>query len=132
MKSHAGSTRRGAIATATCALFAAAVAATVAAPAASAAPDCSASGVANTVSSTTGAARDYLNTHPGANQVVTAAYRQPRPDAEANLRGYFTAHPQEYYDLRGILAPLGDTQRQCNVTVLPPEFASAYDEFMAG
>jgi hemophore-related protein len=106
--------------------------ATIVAPAASAAPDCSAGGVANTVSTTTGAARNYLDAHPGANQVVTAAYHQPRSDAAANIRGYFTANPQEYYELRGILAPIGDTQRQCNVRVLPPDLASAYDQFMAG
>jgi heme-binding protein len=46
--------------------------------------------------------------------------------------GYFTAHPQEYNDLRGILAPIGDTQRQCNTTVLSPDLESAYNEFMAG
>ena len=57
---------------------------------------------------------------------------QPRPEAEANLRGYFTANPGEYYDLRGILAPLGDAQRNCNVTVLPPDLQSAYNSFMAG
>jgi heme-binding protein len=106
--------------------------ATLAAPTASAATDCSAAGVSNTVSSVTGSAHQYLAAHPGANQVVTAAYSQPRPEAAANIRGYFTAHPQEYYDLRGILAPIGDVQQQCNVTVLPPDLASAYSEFMAG
>ena len=106
--------------------------ATLSAPAAFAAPDCSAAGVSNTVSSVTGSAHQYLAAHPGANQVVTAAYNQPRPEAAANVRGYFTAHPQEYYDLRGILAPIGDVQQQCNVTVLSPELASAYSEFMAG
>jgi hemophore-related protein len=106
--------------------------ATIAAPTAGAAPDCSASGLANTVSSVTGSARQYLADHPGANQAVTAAFNQPRPEAAANLRGYFTANPQEYYDLRGILAPIGDAQRQCNVTVLPADLASAYDQFMAG
>jgi heme-binding protein len=45
---------------------------------------------------------------------------------------YFTAHPQEYYDLKAILTPIAGTQRQCNVSVLPPDLASAYDEFMAG
>jgi heme-binding protein len=109
------------------------VGATIAAPTAMAAPEpCSASGLANTVSSVTGSARQYLDNHPGADQVVTAAMSQPRPAAEANLRGYFTAHPQEYYDLRGILTPIGDAQRQCNVTVLPPELGSAYDQFIAG
>lgn len=104
----------------------------VGAPTASAAPDCSPGGVHATVSSVQGSAEQYLAAHPGANQVVTAAYGQPRPEAAANLRGYFTAHPQEYYDLRGILAPIGDTERQCNVQALPPTLESAYQEFMAG
>src|SRR6201990_2309460 len=106
--------------------------ATIAAPNAAAAPDCSASGVSDTVSTTLGSARTYLNTHPGANQAVGAAFTQPRDQAAGTLRGYFTAKPQEYYDLKGILAPIGDTQRQCNVSVLPADLASAYNEFMAG
>ncbi|AFM19784.1 hypothetical protein Mycch_5098 [Mycolicibacterium chubuense NBB4] len=115
-------------------LFGGLAAATVAAPAAIAAPadQCSASAVAGTVGSVTTAARQYLDTHPGANQAVTAAMSQPRPAAEANLRGYFTANPSEYYDLRGILTPIGDTQRACNVSVLPGDLQSAYDTFMAG
>jgi hypothetical protein len=48
------------------------------------------------------------------------------------VRGHFTANPAEYYDLRGILAPIGDVQRQCNVSVLPADLSSAYDQFMAG
>jgi hemophore-related protein len=104
----------------------------VAAPSATAAPDCSPDGVNATVSSVTGTAQQYLAGHPGANQVVTAAYGQPRAEAASNLRGYFTAHPQEYYDLRGILAPIGDTERQCNASALPPYLESAYHEFMAG
>ena len=109
-------------------------AAILAAPAATAAPadQCTASGLSNTVSSVTGAARQYLDAHPGANQAVTAAMSQPQPVAESNLRGYFTANSGEYYELRGILAPIGDAQRTCNVTVLPGELASAYNLFMAG
>ncbi|KZS62835.1 heme-binding protein [Mycobacterium ostraviense] len=102
------------------------------APSAAAAPDCSTEGVHATVSSVTGSAQQYLAAHPGANQVVMAAYGQPRGEAAANIRNYFTAHPNEYYDLRGILAPIGDTERQCNVTALPPHLESAYHEFMAG
>jgi heme-binding protein len=102
------------------------------APAAAAAPDCSPGGVNATVSSVTGAAQQYLSAHPDANQVVTAAYGEPRSQAESNLRDYFTAHPQQYYDLRGILAPIGDTERQCNDAALPPNLESAYQEFMAG
>ncbi len=106
--------------------------AAIAAPAASAAPDCSPGAVSTTVSSTEGSARQYLDAHPGANAAVTAAFSEPRPQAAADLRSYFTAHPQEYYDLRGILAPIGDTERQCNTTVLSPDLQSAYNEFMAG
>ena len=103
------------------------------APMASAAPEqCDAGSLANTVSTTTGSARTYLDAHPGANQAVSAAMGQPRDQAAANLRGYFTAHPQEYYDLRGILAPIGDAQQQCNVSLLPPDLAAAYSQFMAG
>lgn len=104
----------------------------VAAPSAAAAPDCSPAGVNATVSSVTDSAQQYLGGHPGASQVVMAAYGQPRAQAASNLRNYFTAHPQEYYDLRGILAPIGDTERQCSVTALPPNLESAYQEFMAG
>jgi heme-binding protein len=108
-------------------------AATMVAPSATAAPEgCSAADVAGTASSTLGAARGYLNDHPGANQVVTAAFNQPRGQAETDLRNYFTANPGEYYDLKGILSPIGDKQRQCNVPVLPADLQSAYDTFMAG
>ncbi|MCV7099802.1 heme-binding protein [Mycobacterium palustre] len=102
------------------------------APSAAAAPDCSPGAVNATVSSAQGSAEQYLAAHPDANQVVRAAITQPRSEAAANLRGYFTAHPQQYYDLRGILAPIGDTERQCNVSALPPYLESAYQEFMAG
>ncbi|MBW0013163.1 heme-binding protein [Mycobacterium sp.] len=104
----------------------------IGAPTAAAAPDCSPDGVNATVSSVTGAAEQYLAAHPDANQAVTAAYGQSPAQAESNLRGYFTAHTQQYYELRGILAPIGDTERQCNVSALPPNLESAYREFMAG
>jgi heme-binding protein len=115
-----------------CGLLAGLAATVIAAPTASAAPDCSPAGVANTVSSVTGSATQYLGSHPGANAVVSAARNEPRGQAAADLRSYFTAHPQEYYDLRGILSPIGDTQRQCNTSVLSPDLEAAYNEFMAG
>lgn len=114
-------------------LLGGAVAATIVAPTASAQPvDCSAGAIAGTVSSVTGQAQQYLNAHPGANNVLTAAKTQPAPQAAADVRSYFTANPGEYYQLRGIIAPIGDVQRACNVSVLPPDLASAYDQFMAG
>ena len=114
-------------------LAAGTVIAAVMAPIAGAAPsDCSRESVNATVQSVLGVARGYLNAHPGADQAVSAVYTQPREAAAANIRTYFTANPQEYFELKGILAPIGDTQRACNVAVLSPEMASAYDEFMAG
>jgi hemophore-related protein len=124
--------RRGIAGVAAGCLLGGVAAATIAAPTAAAAPECTAGGVSNTVSTTLGSARAYLNAHPGANQAVGVAFNQPREQAAGTLRSYFTANPQEYYDLRGILAPIGDTQRQCNVSVLPPDMAAAYGEFMAG
>jgi hemophore-related protein len=132
MKFSGITARRGIAGVAAGCLLGDVAAATIAAPTAAAAPECTADGVSNTVSSTLGSARAYLDTHPGANQAVGAAFSQPRPQAAASLRSYFTANPQEYYDLKGILAPIGDTQRQCNVSVLPPDLAAAYSEFMAG
>ncbi|MBX7448704.1 heme-binding protein [Mycolicibacterium sp. 3033] len=134
MNSTAISVRKNLVRAGAACLFGGLAVAGVAAPVASAQPaqGCSASQVAGTVGSATSAARQYLDSHPGANQVVTAAMHQSRPEAEANVRGYFTANPGEYYDLRGILAPIGDTQRTCNVTVLPADLQSAYDTFMAG
>ena len=126
--------RRSAAGIGAACLFAGMATATATAPLSIAAPadQCSASGLSGTVSSVTGAARQYLDTHPGANQAVSAAMNQPRPEAAANLRSYFTANSGEYYELRGILAPIGEVQRNCNVTVLPGELASAYAMFMAG
>lgn len=102
-------------------------------PIASAAPaDCSPAAISATVQQATGAVQGYLNAHPSANQAVSAIYTQPRDVASASIRTYFNANPQEYFDLRGILAPIGDKQRACNAPVLSPELASAYSEFMAG
>src|ERR1700758_5726306 len=97
----------------------------IGAPSAAAAPDCSPAGVNATVSSVTGAAQQYLAAHPDTNQVVMAAYGQSPAEAESSLRGYFTAHPQQYTDLRGILAPIADTERQCNVSALAPNMEGA-------
>lgn len=113
-------------------LLASAAAATIVAPTASAAPDCSPAAVNGTVDSVTMSAQQYLRTHPGAGGVVSAAITQPRDVAAANIRNYFTGNPTEYYELRGILAPIGETQRACNTTVLPPYLAGAYSEFIAG
>ncbi|MCH9733416.1 MAG: heme-binding protein [Actinomycetia bacterium] len=104
----------------------------VAAPSAAADTDCSPDAVANTVATTMSSARSYLAAHPDADEVLTPALNNPGPQSASTVREYFTAHPVQYLQLRGILAPIGETQQQCNVAVLPPDKASAYAQFMAG
>lgn len=106
--------------------------ATLGAPAASAEEVCSAAGVANTVNTVTGSAQEFLGAHPGAGEVLYTALRQSPDEAAVSVRDYFSANPLEYLSLRGILAPIGDVERQCDVAVLPPTIAAAYNQFMAG
>lgn len=125
MKTINTSVRRGVAGVlATCALGV--VAGAVAMPAASAAP-CSASGFATTASGVLGAAGGYLDAHPGANDVLTAAASQPAGEAETSVRAYFTAHPNEYFDLQGIVAPLKGLRGQCGVSVTPSQLALLLD-----
>ncbi|RAV10342.1 hemophore-related protein [Mycolicibacterium sp. GF69] len=95
-------------------------------PVANAAP-CTASGLATTASGVLGQAGGYLEAHPGANEVLTAAATQPPEDARAAVRAYFTAHPNEYLDLRGIAAPLTEMRAQCGIAVSPGQLATLFD-----
>jgi heme-binding protein len=102
----------------------------LAAPTASAAPDCSQATVDNTVSTVSGQAQSYLNSHPDGNRALMTAALQPRPQAEATLRNYATTNPQEYADFKQILAPLGTLQKQCGVSVVPAQYQWAFDQFI--
>ena len=132
MKMSAISVRRGLYgAFATCALGGVA-AATIALPTASAAPaPCNASGFATTASGVLGAAGGYLDTHPGANDVLTAAGTQSTGQAESSVRAYFQAHPNEYLDLQNIVRPLTDLRNQCGVAVTPGQLATLFDALSA-
>jgi len=101
------------------------VAATIAIPAAGAAPGCSASGFSHTASGVLAAAGGWLDAHPQANDVLTAAGMQGA-GAETSVRDYFVAHPQEYQELRGIAAPLIDMQRGCGAAIQPMQIAALY------
>lgn len=108
-------------------------AATIAIPTATATPaPCTASGLAGTLSSVSGAAAAYLDSHPGTNDALSAAGSQPAPQAESAVRGYFQAHPQEYFDLRGIVAPLSDLSNRCGVSVSPGQAVQLFQAFQAG
>lgn len=98
------------------------------APAAAAAPDpCSASGVAATASGVLNSASGYLDGHPDANSVLTAAVNQPPADAKSSLRGYFLSHPGEALELRGIAQPLLDLRGRCNTSVSPDQLATLFN-----
>jgi heme-binding protein len=109
---------------ATCALGGLA-AATIAIPTATADPNCTASGFSHTASGVLAAAGGWLDAHPQANDVLTAAGMQGA-GAETSVRDYFVAHPQEYQELRGIAAPLIDLQHGCNTAIQPMQIAALY------
>jgi heme-binding protein len=102
------------------------VAVSVATPSANAAP-CAASGLATTASGVLGEAGGYLDAHPGANDVLTAAANQPPDEARSNVRGYFTAHPGEFLDLQRIAQPLKDLRNQCGIAISPSQLASLFE-----
>lgn len=98
-----------------------------AAPAAWAAPPCSASNLATVASGVLSQAGGYLDTHPGANDVLTAAANQSTADAQNSVRGYFITHPGEFLDLQNIARPLIDLRHQCGVSVSPGQLAALID-----
>jgi heme-binding protein len=99
---------------------------TVATPVANAEP-CSASGLATTASGVLGEAGSYLDAHPGANDVLTAAASQPADQARSNVRGYFSAHPGEFLDLQRITQPVKDLRNQCGIAISPTQLASLFE-----
>jgi hemophore-related protein len=97
-------------------------------PTAGAAPDpCTASGLAATASGVLNAAGGYLDSHPDANNVLTAAVSQPPADAKSSVRGYFIGHPGEALDLKNIAQPLINLRGQCNTAVSPDQLAALFD-----
>jgi heme-binding protein len=101
---------------------------TIALPTASAAP-CTASGLASTASGVMASAGTYLGAHPGADDVLTKAGSQPTGEAKASVQSYFSAHPNEFLDLKGIAQPLTDLRNQCGVSVSPGQLAALVESF---
>jgi heme-binding protein len=97
-------------------------------PTAAAAPACTASSLATTASGVLSAAGGYLDSHPDANNVLTAAANQSPADARSSVRGYFVAHPSEFLDLQNIARPLTDLRGQCPASsVSPDQLAALFD-----
>jgi hemophore-related protein len=124
MTMSATAVRRGLFgAFATCALGSFAAAA-IAIPTAGAQP-CTASDFSHVASGVLDTAGGWLDAHPEANKVLTAAGMQGA-GAETSVRDYFVAHPNEYQELRGIAAPLIDMQHGCGAAIQPMQIAALY------
>jgi hemophore-related protein len=131
MTLSANAVRRGLLgAFATCALGGLA-AGMVAIPSAGAEPGCSASDFSRTASGVLASASGWLDAHPGANDVLSAAGMQGA-GAEQSVRDYFVGHPQEYQELRGIAAPLIDMQHGCGPAIQPMQIAALYTALSQG
>jgi hemophore-related protein len=126
MHQFATTVRRGAIGIVGACAAGAVVASAGILPAASAAP-CKASGFAATASGVLSSAGAYLDAHPAADDVLTAAASQPPELARSSVRGYFLAHPGEFLDLQRIVQPLKDVKSQCGVDLSPSQLASLFE-----
>ena len=95
------------------------------APAADAAPaSCTAAGLTTVASGVLGQAGGFLNDHPEANDVLTAAASMPADQAKSSVRGYFTGHLDQLLTLQGIAKPLTDLKEQCGMSVSPTQLAT--------
>jgi hemophore-related protein len=86
-----------------------------------AADDCTAAGLAKTISSVTAAQQTYFAAHPDLNQQLIEFTRQSAFSAMGSFDDYFKDHPEEADDLRGIQAPLGAFKDRCGMQVAPTD-----------
>jgi hemophore-related protein len=119
--------RRGALGVLAAGALGGLAAATIAVPTAVAQPSCTAAGLSNALGTVSSATGGYLDSHPGANDVVTNAGALTPQEGENSIRAYFVAHPQEWADLQSIAQPLRSLRQQCNVDVAPAQIARLFD-----
>jgi hemophore-related protein len=100
--------------------------ATIVVPTANAAPDtCTASAMANTVSSVSQSTSSYLTAHPDINQQLTDISKQPATQAQQSYRVFFANNPQIATDLKNIQQPVVDLSNQCGLEVTPTPVVEA-------
>ncbi|BBZ77857.1 hypothetical protein MANY_31940 [Mycolicibacterium anyangense] len=90
------------------------LAGTFAAPAA-AADDCTASGLARTISGVAANTADYLEAHPDVNDAFTRLKGESRPQMRTDAQQYLNANPQVRADWQRLRAPLNDLAQRCGV-----------------
>lgn len=127
MKMTATTVRRGLYGMFAGGLLGGLASAAIAMPSANAAPDtCTASGLANTVSSVSASTSSYLDAHPQTNQALTDIAKQsPAAQAKEAYRAYFANNPQTANDLRAIERPVQDLSSQCGLEVTPTPVVDA-------
>jgi heme-binding protein len=95
-------------------------------PTANAQPDtCSASSLANTVSSVSASTSSYLAAHPQVDQALTDIAKQAPAQAEEAYRAYFANNPQVETELKTIQQPVVDLSTQCGLQVTPTPVVEA-------
>ncbi len=84
---------------------------------AAAADDCTASGLARTVSGVTSDVADYLDAHPDVNTAFTNMKGQPRQQMRVSAEQYLAANPAVRSDLQGLRSPLTEFGQKCGMTI---------------
>ena len=126
MKMTATTVRRGLYGMFAAGMFGGIASAAIVMPTANAAPDaCTASGIANTVSSVSASTSSYLASHPETNQELTDIAKQPQEQAQEAYRAYFADNPQVETDLKAIQQPVVDLSTQCGLEVTPTPVVEA-------
>ena len=126
MKMTATTVRRGLYGMFAAGLLGGFASAAIVMPTANAAPDtCTASGVANTISTVSASTSSYLASHPETNQELTDIAKQPADEAQEAYRAYFAENPQVETDLKAIQQPVVDLATQCGLEVTPTPVVEA-------
>jgi hemophore-related protein len=86
-----------------------------------AADDCTAAGLAKTISSVTAAQQTYFAAHPDLDQQLIEFTRRSAFSSMGSFNDYFESHPEQADDLRGIQAPLGAFKDRCGMQVAPTD-----------
>lgn len=95
-------------------------------PVANAAPgECTASGVADTVSSVTASTSAYLLAYPQTDQALTEIAQRPVDEAQEAYRNYFTNNPQITEELKTIHQPVTDLVSECGLELTPTPITEA-------
>lgn len=88
-------------------------------------PDCSAAGVAGTVSTAAASEGAYLTANPQTNETLSNIASQAQPEAQEGFRTFFAENPEVEEQLTAIYEPVSAINNQCNVAVAPTPVAQA-------